>query len=182
MKFLFLCLFLAFNAKATVVDLNSEKLNLGELSVGRGGLATSVFNVRRSLATPDEVDLVVSFNKDYHYCKTVGYRRVWVPGDVWGDCSDLRCRPSRTPGHYETEQYCREYGVASRKVSQEINLDFDDATTLLGNEEEVFTLSLVQKDKMSDDFALRGAVVRAVRAYEIKQKGDKNKLKFETVE
>lgn len=181
MKFLMLA-FLLSTAHAYDLDLNQEKINVGELPVNRDGVAARTFVVRRSIATPDEIYLNVTFNKEYKYCAKTSTRQVWVPTDYSPECTERRCTVSRVPGHYETETYCSQYSTASKKVSEEIKLDFDDAATLVAAEEELFTISLIQKSKNLQDFNLKGEVRSAIRAYKIKQKNGKNKLKFEVLD
>ncbi len=179
MKILLLALFFSAGAHAFDLDLNQEEMNIGVLQVRSDGLASQVLEVRRSVSTPENVYLNVTFKKEYKYCTKEANRRVWIATEYSPSCDDNRCTNGRVAGHWSTETYCLEYKMIGRDVSEAIKLDFDNAVTLVGNEEEIFAIAINQREKSSSDFNLSAKVIRANNPYEMTQKKGKNKLKFE---
>lgn len=153
-------------------ELNSDVLNLGEISQTRGTSAIETFEVVRGRNTPDNVEMYFTFKETIPVCLQWDYRRVWVPGTPDVVCHTDRlgrthCTTINRGGYWETERYCIRYGETYELTSKKIILDFDKARTLDADQKEVFEVTLLQKRDTSTKIEASARVVAGQR-YEIK--------------
>lgn len=162
-----------FSAHASrVFELNSDVLNLGEISQTRGTSAIETFQVVRGRNTPDNIDMVFTFKETIPVCLEWDYRRVWRPGYPETVCHTDRlgrthCTTINRGGYWETERFCVRYGETYEITSKKIILDFDKARTLDVDQKEVFEVTLMQKRETSTKIEATATVISGQR-YEIK--------------
>ncbi|PIP96499.1 MAG: hypothetical protein COW00_10270 [Bdellovibrio sp. CG12_big_fil_rev_8_21_14_0_65_39_13] len=162
----------AFSAHAgRVFNLESDTLNLGEISQSRGSSAIETFQIVRGRNTPDKIDMLFNFKETVNVCMEWDYRQVWRPGFPETVChtdrrGNTHCTTINRGGYFETERYCVRYGETYDVTTKRIILDFDKARTLAADEKEVFEVTLFQKRETSTKVEARGTTVQG-SAYEI---------------
>ncbi|MFK7824905.1 MAG: hypothetical protein AB8G05_12155 [Oligoflexales bacterium] len=170
MKIIIIYMIMAYGSFsiAREINLNSDKIDLGEILQSDHETAKESITIIRDSSTPKVVLLTFSFIYKNRVCSEYKQEEIRIPGyEVCsgGEGNDCHWVSDRV----EYRDYCVNYDTLDEPETQKIKLRFRKAAKLKNDQTEIFHIVFEQKKNNSKSINISGKAIKASHPYQIKK-------------